>query len=135
MNSLSDGVLRELAREDDSHGKSFELLSNYFAAVQQVFSDEWVGHKPKTSRLVHGAGISAMGYVMEYIAVTNNASSVNDFVKTLEKLKGKTAWNDGTWNFGKNNVRPWNAVQNVPRDWMELAHYLISTLKRIDKAA
>lgn len=49
--------------------KCFQLISEFFRAVSLVFKDEWDGHKPKTSRLVHGAGIVAMGYIMELLAL------------------------------------------------------------------
>ena len=126
MNSLSDGLLRELIREEDGVDKSVQLFSEYFYAVQTVFEDAWVGHKPRTSRLVHGAGIIAMGYVMEHLCSTVQARSKSEFEDGLVFLRGKTAWTAGTWEFGQDNVRPWNSLQCVPRDYMELSQYLVT---------
>ncbi len=131
MASFSDGALRELAVTEDGGERSFQLISNFFAAVQYVFRDAWQGHKPRTSRLVHGVGIMAMGYVMEYLHSARSAFQTNEFLPALQSLRGVAAWTGGTWNFGEGNQRPWNGLQFVPRDYMELSQYLLSTLKGI----
>jgi DGQHR domain-containing protein len=129
MASLSDGALRELAATEDGRERSFQLITNFFAAVQEVFCDAWQGHKPRTSRLVHGVGIMAMGYVMEYLHSARSAFETDEFLPALQSLRGVTAWTSGTWDFGEGNQRPWNGLQFVPRDYMELSQYLLSTLK------
>jgi DGQHR domain-containing protein len=129
MASLTDGALRELSRLEDGTEHCFQLLSNFFQAVQNVFSEAWVGHNPKTSRLVHSVGIMAMGYAMEHIHATQRAIDVSDFEPTLQTLKGTSAWTSGTWEFGEGNRRPWNSLQFVPRDYMELSQFLIRQLK------
>lgn len=131
MASLSDGALRELAATEDGSERSFQLISNFFAAVQHVFRGAWYGHKPRTSRLIHGVGIMAMGYVMEYLHSALNAYETEEFIPDLKSLQSVTAWTGGTWNFGERNQRPWNGLQFVPRDYMELSQYLLSTLKGI----
>lgn len=78
MGSLSDGALRELSRGPDGHGAELQPISNFFDAVQSVFDDDWAGHKPRTSRLVHGVGIVALGYVMEYLHAAYGAVSAED---------------------------------------------------------
>lgn len=130
MQSLSDGAMRELAREDDSLRSCFRLISNFFGSVQDVFDEEWVGHTPKTSRLVHGAGLVAMGYVMEYLVGSIRAHDQDDFRSELLRLRGKTAWTEGAWIYSKTNIREWNSIQNVARDWLELSHHLVGHLKR-----
>src|SRR3546814_20296102 len=65
MNSLGDGVMRELIRRNNGRDECCALVSEFYRAVQDVFRSEWKGHTPKTSRLVHGAGIVAPGYVLE----------------------------------------------------------------------
>jgi DGQHR domain-containing protein len=129
MASLSDGALRELAATEDGRERSFQLISNFFGAVQDVFSDAWKGHKPRTSRLVHGVGVMSMGYVMEYLHGAQAAFTMEDFRPPLESLRGVTAWTSGTWDFGEGNKRPWNGLQFVPRDYMELSQYLLTHLK------
>lgn len=129
MNSVTDGALRELSRNKDADTKRFQLLSNFYGAVQETFPEDWVDHKPRTSRLVHSAGIVSMGYVMEYIYSTTGSIDKIVYLKALKKLKGKCAWADGYWEFGKDNRRPWNGIQFVPRDYMELSQYLLRLIK------
>ena len=129
MSSLSDGILRELFRKEGGFEQCFQLLSDYFAAVQKVFEGEWVGHNPTTSRLVHGCGLVAMGYVMEYLHATTGAKTVTQFSSGLTPLKENTAWTSGHWNFGVDNKRKWNSLQNLPRDYKELSYHLLRVLK------
>jgi DGQHR domain-containing protein len=129
MSSLSDGVLRELMRDEDGMERSFRLLSDFFEAVQLTFPDAWKDRTPKTSRLVHGAGLLAMGYVMEHLHQAQGAIDVEAFHSGLAPLQGQTAWTDGHWDFGGER-RPWNALQNVSRDYLGLANHLLRLLRR-----
>ena len=130
MNSMADGALREMGVDASNSDPAFRLISEFFAAVQEVFRSEWYGHTPRTSRLVHGAGIVAMGYVMEALYTRVGACRTNEFSEGLRSLVGRTAWTQGTWVFGPDDRRTWNSLQNVPRDIMQLAHYLVSVIKR-----
>lgn len=130
MNSLSDGALRPILHEPGFTDKAFHFINNFFLAVREVFHEEWVGHTPKTSRLVHGAGIVSMGYVMETLYSINRTADVQDFVKGLEHLKGKTAWTSGYWVFSQEEHRAWNSIQYIPRDVRQLAQYLISSVRK-----
>src|SRR3546814_5958127 len=66
MNSLGDGVMRELIRRNNGRDECCALVSEFYRAVQDVFRSDWKGHTPKTSRLVHGAGIVALGRSEEH---------------------------------------------------------------------
>lgn len=130
MNSLSDGALRLYA--DDNRfllDSGARLVSEFFHAVKHVFAEDWEGKTPKTSRLVHGAGIIAMGYVMEALHVMTGAEDREAFARGLRLLKPKTAWSSGEWAFGDERRR-WNGLQNVPSDIRQLSLYLVSELKR-----
>jgi DGQHR domain-containing protein len=129
MNSLNDGIMRDLVRSEGGRDKCFEIMSEYYAAVQSVFKDEWVEHTPRTSRLVHGAGIVSMGYVMELLALLNGSRKKAEFVKGLACLDGRTAWTSGEWNLGGGDIRHWRAIQNVNRDIMALSQHLISLVR------
>lgn len=128
MASLSDGVMRDLIQEDNGQRKCMILASEFFRAVAHEFKDDWIAHNPKTSRLVHSAGIQAMGYVMELLAA-NGSRSWTDFAAGLKCLQGKTAWSTGSWDFGDGDVRRWNLIQNVNRDILALTHYLTSIVR------
>ncbi|WP_281978768.1 DGQHR domain-containing protein DpdB [Pseudorhizobium flavum] len=129
INSMSDGVMREMMREPDGADLSFRLVSEFYRAVKFVFRNEWEDHTPKTSRLVHGAGIMALGYVMEILALLDGARTWDDFSKGLACLVDNTAWTSGEWNFGEGDKRHWKSVQNVNRDIVSLAQYLIGIVR------
>lgn len=129
MNSLHDGILREFMRSPDGPEKSFQLISDFYRAVSLVFRDAWDRHKPKTSRLVHGAGIVSMGYVMELLALNLGSRTWEDFQKGLAPLVEKTAWTSGTWEFSQLDHRTWNSIQNTPTDITALSHYLLRVMR------
>jgi len=130
INSLSDGALRLYAGDDPlllEHGVA--MMSEFYHAVQHVFAADWIGKTPKTSRLIHGTGIIALGYVMDFLNSVTGAGTRDEFVKGLRLLKGKTAWSDGEWDFGAERRR-WNGLQNVPADIRQLSLHLVQVLKR-----
>jgi hypothetical protein len=130
MNSLSDGALRLYAGEDTLLlDKGVALISEFYHAVQHVFAEDWVGQTPKSSRLIHGTGIIALGYVMDFLNSVRGASTRDEFVGGLRLLKGKTAWSTGEWEFGSERRR-WNGLQNVPADVRQLSLHLVQVLKR-----
>lgn len=130
MNSLSDGALRLYA---DDHNllltRGYELISEFFHAVAHVFPRAWADQTPATSRLLHGTGIVAMGFVMETIHSLTGASKRDAFANGLRPLVGKAAWTSGSWKFG-DEVRPWNSLQNVSVDTRHLADLLVQTVRR-----
>jgi DGQHR domain-containing protein len=130
MNSLSDGALHIMAKENDFLESSFRFLSNFFQAVRNVFPVEWEGKTPKTSRLVHGAGIVSMGFVMEFLHARNGAEGITAFEDGMEPLKGRTAWTEGVWNFDMDDQRKWDSIQYVPRDIRQLSQYLVSVIRK-----
>ncbi len=129
MNSLNDGIMRELIRRDCGEEKCFTIISEFYRAVQRMFRDAWDGHTPKSSRLVHGAGIISLGYVMEVLALLDAAQTSEEFAKGLSALDGETAWTDGEWDFGNDDRRHWKAIQNVNRDIVMLAQHLIAIVR------
>jgi len=128
MESLTNGVMRDLVDTPRGRDRCVRLVSNFFEAVKKVFPEAWHGQKPATSRLLHGAGIQAMGDVMEVLAARTDAKTVEDFREGLECLKGRTAWTGGEWEIG-GEVRRWNSLQNVNRDIALLKHYLVAIVK------
>lgn len=130
MNSISDGALRLYAGDDTLLlDRGSRLISEFFHAVRHVFAAEWDGHTPKTSRLVHGTGIMALGYAMEVLHVIDGAEDRQAFAAGLRPLVGRTAWTSGFWRFD-DETRPWNGLQNVPADIRKLSLHLVGILKR-----
>jgi DGQHR domain-containing protein len=129
MTSATDGAIREFLLHGNAARAPFELLSTFYGAVQDVFPEAWKGQTPQTSRLVHGTGVAAMGYVMEHLYAKTHRADRESFVKGLSPLKGRTAWTAGAWRFGRDEVVPWNRLQNVRRHVLSLAEYLLSHIK------
>lgn len=128
--SLSDGALR-LYRGDEALLKSrgADLISEFFHAVKHVYVDAWKDHVPSTSRLLHGAGITALGYVMEYIHAATGATTRDEFVGPLVAIKPACAWTEGEWVFG-NERRRWNSLQNLSVDYKLLSFHLVGEVKK-----
>jgi DGQHR domain-containing protein len=128
INSRSDGSMREVFTSAGEQG-AFELVSDFYGAVMDVFGGAWVGMSPKTSRLVHGVGIVALGYVMDYGWIAEGARTRSAFAAILKRLEGHTAWASGAWDF-PGDRRPWIRLQNTGTDIRLLTDYLLATLKR-----
>ena len=129
MNSVNDGAMRTLLRRSDGREACVTLIADFYHAVQTIFAVDWRGHTPKTSRLVHGAGIMALGYVMEVLFDLDGARSQEDFERGLLCLRGRTAWTSGEWQFQGGDRRHWRAIQNVNRDIVLLAQHLIDIVR------
>ena len=129
MTSASDGAIREFMLHGNALRAPFELLSNFYGAVQDTFPEAWKGHTPQTSRLVHGTGVVALGYVMEHLFAKTHRADRESFGKGLASLRGKTAWTRGSWRFGRHEIVPWNRLQNVRRHIISLAGYLLTQIK------
>ncbi|QPF71466.1 DGQHR domain-containing protein [Roseateles sp. DAIF2] len=129
-NSAADGAIREFIKHDDYEQRAFQLVSEFFWATREIYASEWDGMAPKTSRLKHGAGIVAMGFVMELLYSASGATARDDFRAGLASLKQYTSWTSGSWKFGEFDERLWNGIQNTPSDIDLLANYLVRKVKR-----
>lgn len=129
LNSESAGAVQIMMSRKDGVQQSFALLNNFFGAVQEVFPDAWRGHKPTTSRLVHGAGITAMGYVMDELHARSHASTKQSFIEGLGVLKDQCAWTDGHWHFADGEVVAWNHIENTSRQILQLSEHLVSVVR------
>ena len=135
MTSARDGALRELKHLEDFENRAFNLISNFYQAVQNSFPQAWRNQTPKTSRLVHRAGITAMGYVMEYLYARDSASQIDEFERGILPLIKCAAWTGGNWHFPDGEVRPWNGVQNVGGEIRKLTDYLLRVLRNAPAAS
>lgn len=141
MNSASHGAVRSLIQErglsaeggQSLEEEAFALFNDYFRAIKTVFGGEWDGMSPKTSRLRHGAGLVAMGFVLDELYSRDLpycATNYDKFVAGLEALKPHTAWTRGVWQLSDELSTPWNGIQNTPTDINVLTDYLVRMLKR-----
>ncbi len=134
-NSLSDGVLYRFRGPDEVAGGDTECmlgtLKAFWGAVAGIFDDAWT-LPPRRSRLVHGAGIVSMGFVMDAIAERHRGSgapSAEQFAEDLRPLRDACRWTDGYWDFGPGQQRKWNEIQNTSRDVQLLSNYLMVQYK------
>jgi DGQHR domain-containing protein len=135
-NSLSDGVLYRFRDPIEGGGDAeamLRVLHAFWWAVAEVFRDAWA-LPPRRSRLMHGAGIVSIGFVMDAIADRyrhTGLPSVEQFRQDLEPLREVFRWTDGYWDFGPGDQRKWNEVQNTHRDIQLLANYLLVQYKAL----
>jgi DGQHR domain-containing protein len=130
MNSAGFGAIRELEGTPDRVARAAELVSEFFAAVRLVFPDDWTEHTATSSRLKHGAGLVAMGFVMELLYSHEDAKTAADFEPGLRLLKPHTAWTKGHWKLSPDDLRPWQRIQNTGPDISLLSNCLVSTLRK-----
>jgi DGQHR domain-containing protein len=135
-NSLSDGVLyrfRDSATNVSDAESMLKVLNAFWSAAAAVFPKAW-GLPPARSRLMHGAGIVSMGFLMDAIAERHRDVGMPaeaQFREDLEPLKEVCRWTDGYWDFGPGVKRKWNEVQNTPKDIQMLANYLMVQYKAL----
>jgi DGQHR domain-containing protein len=134
-NSLSDGVLYRLREGNgaDDVETMLGVLYSFWRAVAHTFPDAW-SLPAKRSRLVHGAGIVSMGFVMDAIAERYRSKGFPNekaFARDLAPLKPFCRWTDGIWDFGPGQQRKWNEIQNTTKDIQLLSNYLIVQYKSL----
>lgn len=130
-NSISDGVLYHFRDPETGLGDietMVRLVNRYWTAVATVFQTDW-DSTPRKSRLVHGVGIVAMGYLMDAIAdrlVKVELPSVELFCDELRTIEPICRWSAGFWELGPGVQRKWNDLQNTPRDIQMLTNHLLA---------
>jgi len=128
--SISDGALyqfRDPMTGDGDIDAMLAVLKPYWNAVKQVFPDAW-GLPSRKSRLMHGAGIVSLSYLMDAIAepiLLERDVTTTDFVNGLRVIEPLCHWTSGEWDFGDGNVKRWNGLQNTSQDVQSLTSFLL----------
>jgi DGQHR domain-containing protein len=107
----------------DIHGAK-EVLIAYWNAVRATFPEAW-GLPPRESRLMHSAGLRAMGKLMDRAMATarlDDPRLEQRLRRELGRLKPVCRWTDGSWD--SVDGLDWNEVQNVPSHVRMLTDYL-----------
>ena len=107
---------------DDLNGM-YEIMFSYWDAVREVFPEAWA--LPSTeSRLMHSAGIQAMGHLMDRIIprIPRDKNLKDNIKNSLLKIRDKCAWTDGDWD---GLGMAWNEIQSVPKHIRMLSEHLI----------
>lgn len=129
--SITDGALYRFRDPSTGEGDTeamLELLFDFWEAVASVWPDEW-GLPPRKSRLSHGAGIAALGYLLDAIVDRrSSARSLPDsdvFAADLQLVAPHCQWMSGTWDFGM----AWDDIQVVPAHITALTDFLLATYR------
>jgi DGQHR domain-containing protein len=133
-NSLYDGALYQYRDPEDGSGDIEQMvlhLKIFWSLVESTWPIEWK-LIPRKSRLTHGVGISALGYVMDALTEAHMADELPGvgLDSHLSALCDVTAWCSGTWDLGPDDQRRWNGLQNTPNDIKLLTNVLIMALQR-----
>lgn len=100
----------------------YRILVAFWGGVRDAFPDAW-GLPPTSSRLMHSAGIEAMGFLMDRIV--SRASPTADLrrhvAEALARIAPHCCWTEGRW---PDLDRDWNDIQSVGRDIRQLSQQL-----------
>lgn len=109
--------------ESSDVNNMYKTLLTFWIEVKNAFPDAW-GLPPTKSRLMHSAGIQAMGVLMDKIYSRAQASSnpVAEIRSSLNKLAPYCNWTSGTW---QGIGLKWDEIQNVNSHVKMLSDYLI----------
>lgn len=101
----------------------YVTVCQFWSAVRDAFPDAW-GKLPSRSRLMHSAGIQAMGFLMDRIMTRlyGAPDPVAGAREALGHIAPKCHWTSGTW---EGIGLAWDEIQTVPRHIKALAETLI----------
>ena len=119
----SMGALSQYRGGDDVDTDAmYRTLVVYWSAVRDAFPEAW-GKTTTQSRLMHSAGIRAMGVVMDQIMVRadSTADPEREVRASLERLAPHCHWTSGEWD---ELGLKWNQVQSTSQDIQRLAEHL-----------
>jgi DGQHR domain-containing protein len=118
---------RNIATGETDFDAIWATLLAYWSAVKKTFPDAW-GKPPTKSRLMHGAGIRAMGKLMDRVMGSIDPTGhgvVAHVHHELRSIRPVCHWTEGRWaEIGNLN---WNEIQNVPRHIRTLSNVLVRT--------
>ncbi len=101
----------------------YNVLTTFWSAVRSVFPEAW-GKDTRHSRLMHSAGIEAMGVVMDRMWVRHSGSpTIGGTIKSeLERMAPYCCWTQGTWApLGL----AWNEIQSTHQHIKKLQDALV----------
>lgn len=101
----------------------YRTMFVFWDAVKSAFPDAW-GKPPTKSRLMHSAGIQAMGVLMDRIMTRlhGHQDPRHEIAQSLRRIRQYCHWTDGTWD---GLGLKWNEIQNVPKHIRGLSDHLV----------
>lgn len=122
LGALATFRVTSQGRDDADLESMYRILVTFWTAVKSVFATAW-GMDPRQSRLMHSAGILAMGVLMDRIfARISPLDDVKVVEKELRKVAAECRWTEGSW---KRIGVKWNEIQNTPKDIRRLQTALV----------
>jgi DGQHR domain-containing protein len=110
------------SQEPTDLASMYQLLVTYWTAVKEVFPEAW-GKDPTKSRLMHKAGIEAMGMLMDKICARLGGNpDVKDVRLELERVAPFCRWTSGTWD---SLGLAWNDIEGTGSDIRKLQDALV----------
>jgi DGQHR domain-containing protein len=129
--SLSDGALLRIrvgtGSEETKQDAMLSQVKSFWSSVRDTWPDAWQ-LPPRRSRLLHGAGIVSLGFVMDEMVEVHGPDRALEPERTTRELRvlsDRCAWTSGSWPFGEGRERRWNEVQNTTRDIALLSNFLL----------
>lgn len=129
--SINDGALYRFRDPITGGGDTdamLDLLFDFWGAVSGVWEEEW-DMPPRKCRLTHGAGIAALGYLMDEIVdhrtVGDELPDLGVFLRDLDEIASYCRWTEGVWDFGMK----WDEIQVVPSHIALLTDFLLRTYR------
>lgn len=118
---------------DSGLDAAFQALCLYWSAVRDAFPEAW-GRPPSESRLMHSAGIQAMGALMDPIWTRADASEnpAAEVAAALKRLAPRCRWTEGHWEglgWG------WDDVQATSRHIKGLSEHLLRLDRELSRPA
>lgn len=114
---------RDIVTGETDFESVWSLLIGFWTAVKQTFPEAW-GLPPTKSRLMHGAGILAMGHVMDAAmsSVDPRRPDLAELaVSRLAPWAPLCRWTSGEW---EEIDLKWNEVENISKHIKILSNYL-----------
>jgi len=96
-------------------------LIAFWSAVKDAFPNAWK-LEPERSRLLHGAGVEALGALMDRYAIRfGDDNFLEQSRAALRAIAPRCAWTAGAWP----DLTPWNSIENTSRGIRALTEQLM----------
>ena len=117
------GALGAYETEGGGRNAAFQALCLYWGAVRDAFPDAW-GRPANESRLMHSAGIQAMGALMDPIWTRADASAdpAAEVASALARIAPRCRWTEGHW---EGLGWAWNDVEATSKFIKGLSEHLL----------
>jgi DGQHR domain-containing protein len=129
------GALGQYKHNGDGNDTAamYAALLLFWSAVRDTFPDAW-GKTSTQSRLMHSAGIRAMGALMDTVmfradAAADKAGAVRDILK---RLAPHCRWTGGTW---EGLGLKWNEIQSTSQHISKLSDHLMQLERNLARGA